>query len=111
MDIWSAPLPKAAQKGQAEGSGEAGICDPGAAPVMIVVVPSPKKVQSASELWKATPIVMRDPETVVFADGRIVTSRIEATGDRLQSLGWAHRDIEIVGGLSAAAGAWQRRRG
>jgi len=78
---------------------------------MIVVVPSPKKVESASELWKATPIVARDPETVVFADGRIVTSRLEATGDHLQTLGWTHRDIEIVGGLPAATGAWQRRSG
>jgi hypothetical protein len=111
VDVRQAPLSKAPDPSDAAGSGQAGICDPGATPVVIVVVPSPKKVESASELWKATPIVVRDPETVVFADGRIVTSRLEATGDHLQSLGWTHRDIEIVGGLPAATGAWQRRSG
>jgi len=54
---------------------------------------------------------LREPEVVVFADGRIVTSSPEKAGQRVQSLGWAHRDIEIVGGLPAASGAWQRRRG
>jgi hypothetical protein len=78
---------------------------------MIVVVESPRKVQVASAQWKSTPIVVQKPETVVFADGRIVTSRVEAMGDQLQSLGWTHRQIEIVGGLPAASGAWQRRRG
>ena len=111
VDVRRAPLAKAPDPSDAAGSGQVGICDPGAAPVIIVVVPSPKKVESASELWKATPIVARDPETVVFADGRIVTSRLEATGDHLQTLGWTHRDIEIVGGLPAATGAWQRRSG
>ena len=60
---------------------------------------------------KATPIVVQKAETVVFSDGRIVTSKIEETGPLLQSLGWTHRQIEIVGGLPAASGAWQRRRG
>jgi hypothetical protein len=110
-DARNAPLSKIPQESQVEGSGQVGICDPGASPVMIVVVESPRKVKSASALWKATPIVVQDPETVVFADGRIVTSRLEATGEHLQSLGWAHRDIEIVGGLPAASGAWQRRSG
>lgn len=87
------------------------MCDPGSSPVMIIVVESPRKVQSASALWKDTPIMVREPEVVVFADGRIVTSSPEAAGQRVQSLGWAHRDIEIVGGLPAASGAWQRRRG
>jgi hypothetical protein len=111
MDARNAPLSKLPQESQVEGSGQVGFCDPGASPVMIVVVESPRKVESASALWKETPIVVQDPETVVFADGRIVTSRLEATGEHLQSLGWAHRDIEIVGGLPAAAGAWQRRSG
>jgi hypothetical protein len=78
---------------------------------MIVVVESPRKVKSASARWKDTPIVRQDAETVVFSDGRIVTSQVEATGPLLQSLGWTHRPIEIVGGLPAASGAWQRRRG
>jgi hypothetical protein len=111
VDVRQAPLSKAPEQGGAEASEPVGICDPASSPVMIVVVESPRKVESASARWKATPIVVQDPETVVFADGRIVTSRLEATGDHLQSLGWAHREIEIVGGLPAAAGAWRRRRG
>ena len=105
------PLARAPQESHGGGSEQAGICDPAASPVMIIVVESPRKVASASALWKDTPILVQDPETVVFTDGRIVTSSIEATGDRLQSLGWAHRDIEIVSGLPAASGAWKRRRG
>jgi hypothetical protein len=78
---------------------------------MIVVVDSPEQVKAASALWKGTPILVEEAHTVVFADGRIVTSRVEAAGDHVQSLGWARRQIEIVGGLPAASGAWQRRRG
>jgi len=92
-------------------SEQAGICEPGEAPVTIVVVKSASKVRSAAALWESTPVVSQDAETVVFADGRIVTSRLEATGEHLESLGWAHRDIEIVGSPAAATGAWQRRRG
>jgi hypothetical protein len=105
------PLSKPPRRSPAQPSEQVGICDPGSSPVMIVVVESPKQVRSASAQWKTTPIVVEKPETVVFADGRIVTSRVEAMGDQLQSLGWTHRRIEIVGGLPAASGAWQRRRG
>jgi hypothetical protein len=111
VDVRHSPLSKAPEDSHTQESGQVGICDTGSSPVMIVVVESPQRVQSASALWKATPIVVQEAETVVFADGRIVTSQIEAAGEHLQSLGWAHRQIEIVGGLSAASGAWQRRRG
>jgi hypothetical protein len=110
-DVRRSPFSKAPEKRHARGSDQVGICEPGASPVMIVIVESPRKVQSASALWKATPIVVQKADTVVFSDGRIVTSQIEETGPLLQSLGWTHRQIEIVGGLPAASGAWQRRRG
>jgi hypothetical protein len=110
-DVGKPPLAAPPQEPEAPGSSQVGICDRSSSPVMIVVVESPRKVKSAAGLWKATPVVLQDPETVVFADGRIVTSRLDATGGHLQSLGWEHRDIEIVGGLPAASGAWQRRRG
>jgi hypothetical protein len=110
-DVRHSPFAKTPEKSVAQGSGQVGICDPDSSPVMIIVVESPRKVQTASALWKATPIVVRKPETVVFSDGRIVTSQVEETGPLLQSLGWTHRKIEIVGGLPAASGAWQRRRG
>jgi len=111
VDDRQSPFSRAPEKSDLQGSDQVGICDPDSSPVMIVVVESPGKVKSASALWKATPIVVEEADTVVFADGRIVTSRIEATGDHLQSLGWTHRQIEIVAGLPAASGAWQRRRG
>ena len=111
VDVRRSPFSKAPEKRHAQGSDQVGICDSATSPVLIVVVESPRKVKSASALWKDTPIMVQDPEVVVFADGRIVTSSPEAAGEHLQSLGWAHRDIEIVGGLPAAAGAWQRRRG
>lgn len=111
VDARQSPLARPPARDDTRGSGQVGICDPSSSPVMIVVVESPKQVKSASAQWKTTPIVVQKPETVVFADGRIVTSRVEAMGDQLQSLGWTHRQIEIVGGLPAASGAWQRRRG
>jgi hypothetical protein len=111
VDVRRSPLSKAPEKRPAQGSGQVGICEPGASPVMIVVVESPRKVQSASARWKETPVVVQKADTVVFSDGRIVTSQVEETGPLLQSLGWTHRPIEIVGGLPAASGAWQRRRG
>jgi hypothetical protein len=105
------PLTGARQESLTAASEPTGLCEPGDPPVTIVVVKSAKKVRSAAALWEATPVVARDSETVVFADGRIVTSRIEATGEHLKSLGWSHRDIEIVGSPAAATAAWQRRRG
>ena len=111
VDDRPSPFSRAPEKSDLQESNQVGICDPDSSPVMIVVVESPKQVKSASAQWKTTPIVVEKPETVVFADGRIVTSRVEAMGDQLQSLGWTHRQIEIVGGLPAASGAWQRRRG
>jgi hypothetical protein len=110
-DARRAPRSKAPEESGAAQSKPAGICEPGASPVMIVVVDSPERVKSVSALWKGTPTLVEEADTVVFADGRVVTSRVEAAGDHLQSLGWAHRQIEIVGGLPAASGAWQRRRG
>ena len=110
-DARRAPRSKAGEQNRAAPSEPAGICEPGSSPVMIVVVESPEKVKSAAALWKGTPILVEEAHTVVFADGRIVTSRVEAAGDHVQSLGWARRQIEIVGGLPAASGAWQRRRG
>ena len=110
-EVRQPPLAKTPRSPVAQGSGQVGICDPGSSPVMIVVVESPRKVKSASARWKTTPVMVEKPGTVVFSDGRIVTSQLEATGPLLQSLGWTHRDIEIVGGLPAASGAWQRRRG
>ena len=110
-EVRQPPLARTPAKRRPQESGRVGICDPDSSPVMIVVVESPRQVQSASARWKATPIIRQQAETVVFSDGRIVTSEVEATGPLLQSLGWTHRQIEIVGGLPAASGAWQRRRG
>jgi len=111
VEVRQSPLSRPPARNDTRGSDQVGICDPASSPVIIVVVETPKQVKSASAQWKTTPIVVEKPETVVFADGRIVTSRVEAMGDQLQSLGWTHRQIEIVGGLPAASGAWQRRRG
>jgi hypothetical protein len=101
-DARNAPLSKIPQESQVEGSGQVGICDPGASPVMIVVVESPRKVTSASALWKETPIVVQDPETVVFADGRIVTPW---AGPTATSRSWAGSPLPPARGSAAAAEA------
>ena len=69
MEVRQSPLSGAPARSDTQGSEQVGICDPGASPVMIVVVESPRKVASASALWKATPILVQKPETVVFPMG------------------------------------------
>ncbi|RIL04777.1 MAG: hypothetical protein DCC71_12825 [Proteobacteria bacterium] len=42
------------------------------------------------------PVAARDRGTVIFADGRVVTSDVDAATRQLNRLGWGTRRIEIV---------------
>jgi hypothetical protein len=78
------------------------ICDPVDVQggVSILVVATREKVKEFSASVRDARIVRRDAETVLFEDGRVVTSNVEALGGHLNALGWGQRSIAIVGSFS-----------
>ena len=44
-----------------------------------------------------TPALVSTADTVIYADGRAVTSDLGSVSQHLNELGWASRPIEIVG--------------
>jgi hypothetical protein len=75
------------------------VCDtsrPARSGVSLVVLTSPARVAEFAASLPEVPILRRGPATVVFADGRVVTSDVEAAVEHLNALGWGHRNIEIV---------------
>jgi len=79
-----------------------GQCDtgPSANDVSIVVVASADRVNRYAASLRSVPILRRDAETIVFQDGRVVTSKVADVGRHLNALGWGHRNIQIVASLS-----------
>jgi hypothetical protein len=76
---------------------QGGMCGPASEPVLLVLVDSPQQVRGAADgLSRARPLV-NEADTVIFADGRAVTSSLAAVSTHLNALGWASRKIEIVG--------------
>jgi len=76
----------------------------GGGAVSIVVLASPSKVREFAATVRGTAVLRRDKETVVFADGRVVTSDVEAAGRHLNVLGWGSRNVQIVASLSRGSG-------
>jgi len=86
------------------GSAAAQTCDArqrGGGSVSIVVLASGERVQKLAATVKSVEIVRRDKETVIFADGRVITSDVEAAGRHLNALGWGHKRIEIAASVPA----------
>jgi len=73
------------------------MCGAPTTPVLLVLVPSPERVAPAAEGLSRSPALVRSRDTVVFADGRVVTSDLTAASAHLNTLGWAERPIEIAG--------------
>jgi hypothetical protein len=73
-------------------------CDVGKAkgPVSILILASPQKVQEFAATIRDAPVAARDPGTVIFRDGRVVTSDAASATRHLNALGWGGRPIEIV---------------
>lgn len=95
------------------------MCGPASEPVLLVLVESPQQVRAAADgISRARPLV-NEADTVIFADGRAVTSNLASVSAHLNALGWASRKIEIVGAgsmprgpiASAPGGRGGRRRG
>lgn len=69
-------------------------CEP-TGPVSLMILQSGQKVR---ELAKALGgrVVAAGPETVILADGRVITADPEAAGEHLNALGWGARPIRVV---------------
>jgi hypothetical protein len=94
---------------------EAGMCGPPPAPVLLVLVESKARVPSAAAGLSRTRRLVDTADTVIYADGRAVTSDLAAASGHLNALGWAERPIEIAGAGTSTrippAAPSQRRRG
>jgi hypothetical protein len=64
--------------------------------VSLLVLANDQKVQSFAATVKDTPIVSQEAGTVVFVDGRVITSDVSKASDRINALGWGSRHIQIV---------------
>jgi hypothetical protein len=69
---------------------------PASGPVSLLILDSARKVDEfAATPRGATPIV-RERGIVIFEDGRVVTSDVDAATEHLNGLGWGARPIQIV---------------
>jgi hypothetical protein len=90
-----------------------GMCGPPTEPVLVVLVESPQQVRAATGVSRAQPLV-NEADTVIFGDGRVVTSNLASASEHLNKLGWARRKIEIAGAGTSTRlppAATTRRRG
>ncbi|MDJ0849435.1 MAG: hypothetical protein QNK04_13770 [Myxococcota bacterium] len=85
------------------------VCDVGggSGPVSLILVASPQQVRDFAKATRGR-IVRQGPDTVVFADGRIITSNAESATGHLNALGWASRRIEVAASFRPRA---RRARG
>ena len=96
------------------GAAASEVCEapPATGPVSLMILKSPGRVQSlAKSLARGVPVVARSESTVVFQDGRVMTSDVEAAGRELNRLGWSRRPIQVVASFPARQGRATRRRG
>ena len=69
-------------------------CDP-TGPVSLLFLQSGQKVRELA-LALGGQVVAQGPNTVILADGRVITADPEAAGDQLNALGWGARPIRVV---------------
>ena len=73
-----------------------------AGPVSLLILPSSARVRSYAATQKGIPIAKQDANTVIFADGRVITSDVSAASDHINALGWGSRGIKMVASFSTA---------
>jgi hypothetical protein len=77
------------------------VCGPPPAPVLLVIVESKARVPKAASGLSSTRRLVDTADTVIYADGRAVTSDLVAVSGHLNKLGWAERPIQIAGAAGA----------
>ncbi|MEM7411571.1 MAG: hypothetical protein AAF430_15165 [Myxococcota bacterium] len=84
-------------------------CDP-TGPITLVILQSGGKVHALAKAQGGT-VVRHDAETVVFADGRVITADVEGAGAHLNALGWGARPISVSAASAAKRARPRRARG
>ena len=79
------------------------VCEvpPSSGPVALVILASGHKVLAYARTLKGA-VALRDAETVIFGDGRVITADVEAAGRHLNALGWGARRVDVVASFPAA---------
>ena len=80
-----------------EASAQGGMCGSSPEPVLVVLVESAPKVRAAAAGLSKAPVLVSAADTLIYADGRAVTSDLGSISQHLNRLGWADRPIEIAG--------------
>jgi hypothetical protein len=89
-------------------SAEAALCESKpTGSVKLLILPNQQKVHAYAATLAHIPVVARDPSTVVFQDGRVVTADVDKAGGHLNKLGWASLRLEVVASFGIRP---QRRR-
>ncbi len=79
------------------------MCPAGPSAISIVVVASKAQVRQYAASTPRESVAHYDEESLVLVDGRVVTSNIEAAGQRINELGWTSAPIQVVGSLPTRA--------
>ena len=79
--------------------------------VSLIILSSERKVHELAKSVKDSQVVAKDSQTVVFADGRVITSDPEAAGVHLNHLGWSRRRIAVTASFPAQRARPRRARG
>ena len=87
------------------------MCGPPTGPVLIVIVDSKARVPRAAAGLSSTRRLVETADTIIYADGRAVTSDLAAVSVHLNKLGWAKREIQIAGAGSLPPPPAATRRG
>jgi len=82
------------------------LCQPGqsaqsGSSVSLVILSSPKKVQQLAATIRDAQVLKRDAKTVIFSDGRVVTSDVGSASRHLNELGWGKRSINVMASFKA----------
>ena len=97
------PVLSGATTARAQG---AALCQPGqsgqsGSAVSLVILSSPKKVHELAASIRDAKILKRDAKTVIFSDGRVVTSDVTSASRHLNELGWGKRSINVMASFKA----------
>lgn len=93
-------------------SGAGELCDPVAvARVSLLILANAERVQTlAKSIGAHTRVLARDDATVVFEDGRVLTSDPSGASRHLNALGWGAKPIDLVASFVRSRSLPARRR-
>lgn len=114
LALWLLPASIPANEVCDPGAGDGGPAAPSGPPgaVSLMILKDGDEVHSlAKALARGVPMAARDPQTVVFRDGRVITADVESAGRVLNALGWSARPIRVVATFGKPRARPRRARG